>query len=923
MATVTYNAQSLLIDNRPFHMVAASMQYARMPAALWAERIAAARQAGFNTIDTSCPWMLHEPRNGRFHFDDQADLRTFLNLCQDAGMRVLLRIGPYIGQDFDGGGIPSWLLGLPDLRLREANPTFLQHVGRYFARLLEEISDLTATSDGPVILLQVEHGWRSSHPDEADQYLGELVRLIRERNFQIPLTNANDLWQEIPGTIDTWRGYEHLLSHLRQLRTLADDRPRIVSMFEYTAPERWGQPARKAPNPQDVLWHLSEIIAAGAHVVVTPFHGGNNFGFLGGRVGGPHAGTVTTTQAPTAALQEAGQRTPLFGAVKRIATFATQFAGVLGEIDPEFQPVGRDVSGLGPARHHADQWGVSVVHLHGQTGSVVFVFSDGSVRESALILGSGLALPITFGDQAVRWFLLEADLGGAGRLNYANLCPYAVVGRRIAVFFGPAKAPALLSISDTPIEATVPAGQKPLILQHEDLTLVICNEDQIDTTYHNEDTVYVGIDGFDHEGRPIAHPDHSRATAIHPDGTTERFKPQGYAAVSPTDESARRIRLDGWSVAPGEPYAGGTSPRYASLAGPATLTDCGTPYGYGWYRITLRRNATKKLQLLLPEARDRVHLFLDGAPTGLVGIGPGPAHDPLELSLPKGDHTLVALVDNFGRMAEGNDIHLLKGLFGHIHAVKPLTGVKCSAEEATTVDPFDIRGYIEHLPHGQAGHREHLVWTFSHMKKAPLFVDITPFDATGTFLLNDVPLQYYSGLHGEPRVTIRLDPPALDAFKRGRNELRFAPDRQDDLDLAAIRKMITIYESQDVVTEKAAWSFAKWEPPLEQAWEAVTQKRMAEFKGLPCWWRTTFELEHGREPLWFHAAGLSKGQIYVNGRNLGRYFTTTGDGDAVGPQTHFYVPRTWLHDSGPNELLIFDEHGCGPARTKLIDQPPR
>src|SRR5690606_8554985 len=105
----------------------------------------------------------------------------------------------------------------------------------------------------------------------------------------VPIINANDLWQESPGTIDTWRGYEDLLVNLRQLRIVQPTAPRIVSTFDPATLEIWGEDQRArrgkgakaeqsklVKSPQDVLRRLAEVLAAGAQPVVSPFHGGTN-----------------------------------------------------------------------------------------------------------------------------------------------------------------------------------------------------------------------------------------------------------------------------------------------------------------------------------------------------------------------------------------------------------------------------------------------------------------------------------------------------------------------------------------------------------------------------------------------------------------------------------------------------------------------
>ena len=193
MPSVSYNGQAFLIDGRRLWILGASIQYARIPADEWADRIDAARQAGFNTIETACPWIIHEPRKGRLVFQDQADVARFVELCGKAGMRVILRPGPFVGAGFDGGGLPTWLGDEPGVHPRQAGEPFIERVSRYFRKLFGELVELQATKGGPIILVQVEHGWTCANDPQAEKYLGNVARIIRECGIRVPLINANNL----------------------------------------------------------------------------------------------------------------------------------------------------------------------------------------------------------------------------------------------------------------------------------------------------------------------------------------------------------------------------------------------------------------------------------------------------------------------------------------------------------------------------------------------------------------------------------------------------------------------------------------------------------------------------------------------------------------------------------------------------------
>ena len=55
------------------------------------------------------PWNFHERTPGKFTFEGEADVERFLDVAQDLGLNVLLRVGPYICGEWDFGGFPWWL----------------------------------------------------------------------------------------------------------------------------------------------------------------------------------------------------------------------------------------------------------------------------------------------------------------------------------------------------------------------------------------------------------------------------------------------------------------------------------------------------------------------------------------------------------------------------------------------------------------------------------------------------------------------------------------------------------------------------------------------------------------------------------------------------------------------------------------------
>ena len=55
---------------------------------------------------------------------------------------------------------------------------------------------------------------------------------------------------------------------------------------------------------------------------------------------------------------------------------------------------------------------------------------------------------------------------------------------------------------------------------------------------------------------------------------------------------------------------------------------------------------------------------------------------------------------------------------------------------------------------------------------------------------------------------------------------------------------------------------------------------------------------------------FTKGLVYVNGHNLGRFWN-------VGPQYRLYCPGVWLKE-GANEIIVFDMHQTEPGVIKGV-----
>jgi len=86
----------------------------------------------------------------------------------------------------------------------------------------------------------------------------------------------------------------------------------------------------------------------------------------------------------------------------------------------------------------------------------------------------------------------------------------------------------------------------------------------------------------------------------------------------------------------------------------------------------------------------------------------------------------------------------------------------------------------------------------------------------------------------------------------------------------------------------------------------------------PAWWRSAFDTPSVKVALNLDLTGMTKGQVYINGHALGRYFVATKDTKPIEPTMTMAIPSAWLNADAANELTIFDEHGASPAKLRVV-----
>jgi len=463
-------------------------------------------------------------------------------------------------------------------------------------------------------------------------------------------------------------------------------------------------------------------------------------------------------------------------------------------------------------------------------------------------------------------------------------------------------------------------GGKPTIIDHKGMRLLLVTTQAARDTYFDATTVHVGACGLDAAGHPLLAEGWPQGFSVSRDGEMTTYgpaKPARRAAGAPArSETTKSIKFDGWSHSSAEAWTTGESARFAGLAQPVSLAECGAPTGYGWYRLRFDAARAGERAIHLPRAFGRLHLYIGGEPRGILGGGSGGRFGPTECKLTKGSHQLVVFADNAGRFSDGNDLGRVPGLTGGAYEVRALTA-KSALVNAIPFDPFAARRFIWGVAPGQFVQPQQIEWIVSHKATAPLIVDLRG-RAAGTVMLNGKPVAFFAGATGAGHDCLVFEPGATPGFEGAKHSIRFAPAAAG-ADLKELISQCRFFAAAGIEGE---WAYAKWEPPQPNRFAAMSAADLSRGAARPGWWKTAFEVTGSRGPLLIDLNGLTKGQVLVNDRNLGRYFVATAAGKAVGPSTKLVLPGDWLRESAPNDLLIFDEHGGSPAKVRVTRMAP-
>ncbi|SFO67967.1 beta-galactosidase [Chitinophaga sp. YR627] len=318
--TFALSKKDFLLDGKPYQIISGEMHPARIPKEYWRHRIQMAKAMGCNTIAAYVFWNYHEQEEGKFDFtSENRDIVAFIKMVQEEGMWVMLRPGPYVCAEWEFGGLPPYLLRIPDIKVRCMDPRYIAATERYIKALSEEVKPLQVTNGGPIVMVQVENEYGSFGNDR--EYMLKVKDMWVQNGINVPFYTADGPVSalleagSVPGAaigLDSGSSEGDFAAAEKQ-------NPDVPSFSSESYPgwlthwgEKWARPD-KAGIVKEVKFLMDTKRSFNLYVI----HGGTNFGFTAGaNSGGKGYEPDLTSYDYDAPINEQGDTTAKYNALR-------------------------------------------------------------------------------------------------------------------------------------------------------------------------------------------------------------------------------------------------------------------------------------------------------------------------------------------------------------------------------------------------------------------------------------------------------------------------------------------------------------------------------------------------------------------------------------------------------------------------------
>ncbi|HEX7641932.1 MAG TPA: beta-galactosidase [Burkholderiaceae bacterium] len=427
--TLGINNLYLTHDGTPWLPVMGEFHYSRSPASNWLAELQKMKSAGVDVVSSYVIWSHHEPQEGSFDWKENRDLRRFVQLADKAGLKVVLRIGPWAHAEVRYGGMPDWVVD--QMRTRGNDPVYLEHVARLYGQIAAQVKGELWKDGGPVIGIQLENEYNLDGPNEGAQHIRTLKALALKAGLDAPLYTVtgwdgtvypsgevapmfggypDEPWgtstTELPpketyafrfgSRVSGDLGAQTAASAPGTAETDAADTPFLAAEYGAGLPAMYRR--RTLVSPDDIASMLPVQLGSGVNLMgYYMFHGGRNpmgdMSLEESTLSGGYNDVPKISYDFQAPLGPDGQMRPVLGKLKPFHYFLNDFGGRLAPMTvrkPEQVPAS-------PADLATPRWSV---RAKGNSG---FVFFNNHVRQYATAPQTSLQFSLKLEQETLRF----------------------------------------------------------------------------------------------------------------------------------------------------------------------------------------------------------------------------------------------------------------------------------------------------------------------------------------------------------------------------------------------------------------------------------------------------------------------------------------------------------------------------------------
>ncbi len=946
---INFDGRGFLIHGKRTFIVAGELQYPRTPRALWRDRLLRIKRAGYNTVQTYTFWNYHEPVEGRFEFSGEKDLDAYLKLVHSLGLYAIVRMGPYVNAEWDTGGLPVWLRFKPGLRPMTDNAPFYRAVTPYFSKMVPILAANQINHGGPIILIQLENehmfpGGAGGGTDLANSYYRWYYTKMRAMGLEVPLFFSGLNHSDDPAG-DT------------PFDTSQRTSPWYSTEFWTGWVGRYGADPDRAKKLERATWKV--IAYGGAGYTHYTMAGGTDFDTWN-----------NNEQAASydfgSPIGQAGDLRDSYYYCKKAALFATSFQNLLADSAASDGGDGAVPTAAGvQVSNHKGPAG-EALFLYNRTGAPVptqIKIGGANYPEAGPItLNAGEIMPVIRNYPLAAGVKLTLAVGRILGITHqgrsTTLIVYGNAGEPAELHFAALGAKLLpgfssgltLTSTGAVLHTTIPAmTPRVSVFRSGSQTVRVL---AMPTTMAERTW-------FLNNGSLIAcGPDYVGGVQTLPDGTvrldTERngLGPEPahpWPALLYTADAAKLPLVLVPASVPGvrtaserPPVLGPWQADPLTLPAQAGYDDCrwkasteplpmgadGDYGAYAWYRTTINAPVAGTYQVNLSAGGDWVSCFVNGQHIASILT---PATNRLAVPLHAGPNEVAFLTAHYGRDKLFNyygplDAIDAKGIAGPVTLTKTTgTATQISAFRWQADDQAPNDAEKQAAPGLDAsspawadadtstdvfGGRVGWAWFRTVLPTAPgphRRIYFHSIDDFGTVYLNGHQLGDPVGLNADK--TLSLD----SAWREGGpNVLAVAVQNTGGLGglTGEVRLETGLEDGAPIIGWKMHGGVA-YPAYSSPSWKSLTGGGT----GIPTFYHSTFSVtppgEIGPHPvLRASMDGLSRGFMWLNGRNIGRY-------PEKSPINGLYFPESLLR-SGRNDLVIFDEDGNSPTGVKIF-----